>query len=45
MILPDPSLSINLVSPLLHSFLGIESNDEILDARIAFPEDLASVRT
>lgn len=45
MVLPDTPLCIHLGSPFLHRFFRSESDDEILNSRITFPEDLASIRT
>ena len=41
---PDAALSVDLSGPLFHYFLGIETYDEVLDARVTFPENLAGVR-
>ena len=43
LVLPHPALGINLHSPFLHGFLGGEFDDEVLDSRVALPEDLAGV--
>ena len=40
-----PPLCLDLNSPFLHHLFGREPNDEVLDAGIALPEDLARVRT
>lgn len=37
------ALGFNLLCPSLHHVFGSESNDEVLDTGVAFPENLASV--
>ena len=44
MVLPYAPLGVNLSSPLLHRLFRGETNDEVLNPRIALPENLAGVR-
>jgi hypothetical protein len=44
LVFPHAALGIDLHGPLLHGLFGGKFDDEVFDAGIAFPEDLACVR-